>query len=298
MKIKLLTFILVGAIIGICAGALKLEPVISTSRVSVPESLELSMASLSTPPPSIVDAKIDAASGFLYRSDSNSVTIVGYIGQDGHGIIPATIDGKPVMIINYESGYLGDSVYFYGCRNLISVTIPDSVYIIGHRAFSDSQLTSVTIPNSVTNIGSYAFYCPNLTDIIVSERVIAIGNYAFGTNSRLTVTCPRDSYTHKYCVANGIRFQLTEPTPTPSTTTAPPTTTPTAIEPTTSIAEPATSTTNSTLPTTTPTASNLPSTSPGSNGNQKSFPSWLLWIGGPLLTVSVAILILAWRRKK
>ena len=67
------------------------------------------------------------------------------------------------------------------CRDLTSVTIPNSVTSIGEFAFSDcSGLTSVTIPNSVTSIGGYAFQdCKGLTSITIPNSVTYIEDGAF-----------------------------------------------------------------------------------------------------------------------
>ena len=47
---------------------------------------------------------------------------------------------------------------FYGCSNLSSITIPNSVTTIGNFAFYGcSSLSSITIPNSVTSAGGNAF---------------------------------------------------------------------------------------------------------------------------------------------
>ena len=109
--------------------------------------------------------------------------------------IPSKIKGLPVTIIE-EAFYgcenltsitipesvtsIGDLAFFY-CKNLISITIPDGVTSIGVNAFGYcTSLTSITIPNSVTSIGNYALeYCTSLTSITIPDSVASIGNGAF-----------------------------------------------------------------------------------------------------------------------
>ena len=61
------------------------------------------------------------------------------------------------------------------------IIIPNSVKIIGERAFDDcNYIRNVSIPSSVTHIEKDAFsHCVSLTKVNIPNSVIAIGDYAF-----------------------------------------------------------------------------------------------------------------------
>ena len=91
--------------------------------------------------------------------------ITGYTGGNWEVRIPPRIQGLPVTQIGHSA---------FRNRNLISVTIPNSVTSIGRGAFSNNQLTSVTIPNSVTTIEFSAFAGNQLTSITIGANVVLI----------------------------------------------------------------------------------------------------------------------------
>ena len=86
---------------------------------------------------------------------------------------------------------------FYKCKNIVSITIPDSVTSIGNSAFNGcAGLTSVTIGNGVTSIGNEAFSsCSSLTSITIPDSVTSIGNSAFNGCKNLTSVVIPDSVT-------------------------------------------------------------------------------------------------------
>ncbi len=104
-------------------------------------------------------------------------------------IIPETVtyDHKKYSVV----GICDDA--FYNCSGLTSVTIPNSVTLIGNNAFYYcTKLTSVTIGNSVTAIGNYAFNnCSGLTSINIPNSVTTIGSSAFeGCSSLISINIP------------------------------------------------------------------------------------------------------------
>ena len=98
--------------------------------------------------------------------------------------------------VTYKVTTIGNYAFCW-CKNLTSITIPNSVTSIGTEAFGYCEsLTSIIIPNSVTNIGDIAFRgCEGLTSIIIPNSVTNIGDVAFSGCEGLTSIKIPDSVT-------------------------------------------------------------------------------------------------------
>ena len=140
-----------------------------------------------------------------------------FIGSKGDVVIPATVTYNE---ITYPVTSIED-IAFYGCHDLTSIVVPNSVTEIGQEAFGNCPgLTSIVvesgnprfdsrnncnaiiettdneliagckntiIPNSVTKIGNFAFgACVSLTSIVIPNSVTEIGHYAFYSCDSLT----------------------------------------------------------------------------------------------------------------
>ena len=128
-------------------------------------------------------------------------TLVKYSGKSADLVIPDEVTKidkdaipKDVKSIVFGKGTtIIDEIILRDCKNLISVTIPDSVTKIDFGAFDGcSSLTRITIPDSVTSIGGKAFSrCTRLTEIEIPNSVTKIGYNAFdGCSSLTSITIP------------------------------------------------------------------------------------------------------------
>lgn len=114
---------------------------------------------------------------FRYQEDTG----LDYIGDI---VIPSNVDynGK-----NYTVTEIRKSA-FYNCRQLTSVSIPNTVKSIGNQAFIFcTSLTDVNIPYGVTSIEKSTFFaCGSLKRITIPNSVTSIDDRAFGNCIGLT----------------------------------------------------------------------------------------------------------------
>ena len=99
----------------------------------------------------------------------------------GHYLIKAKNTIKGSYTISSGTRVIA-GLAFIGCNRLTSITIPDSVTLIGNSAFYEcTGLTGeLKIPNSVLSIGSLAFYyCSHLASVTIGKCVTVIEDSAF-----------------------------------------------------------------------------------------------------------------------
>lgn len=125
---------------------------------------------------------IDYANSYVevtYKGDFDS----SFDEYAGDVVIPETVTYDNTTFTVTRIGYLA----FCGCKNLKSVTIPNSVTSIVRQAFYCSSITSVKLGGGVKDIGDQAFFeCANLTSIIIPDNVTSLGYSTFWGCSNLS----------------------------------------------------------------------------------------------------------------
>lgn len=124
--------------------------------------------------------------GGLYYSvdvEDQNATVMQH--PDGAGEYNPLLNVEIPKSINiYGMSFSVDSIgkdAFYGCDEIQSISLPNSVVYIDEYAFYEcSALTSIYLPDGVTGIGQRAFWgCSGLTTITIPENVVTIGDWAF-----------------------------------------------------------------------------------------------------------------------
>ena len=123
--------------------------------------------------------------------------------MDGDGVLTISgtgaISAHPWDGADVRSAVIGSGITeigfdtFMECKELTSVSIPDTVTAIDDYAFSDCvSLCKIELPSGLKHIGQGAFSgCRSLQDVTIPESVTELGGYAFqGCKSLTAVAIP------------------------------------------------------------------------------------------------------------
>ena len=118
-----------------------------------------------------------------------------------HLVVPSSVDtirnfrgntGLSTVTISNGVKAIGNEA-FYGCSQLLSTSIPNSVSYIGDHAFDFANYMTFNIPDSVVYIGESAFLGSHTIDsIVIPSTVTHIGEWAFHGDIiyNLKIKCP------------------------------------------------------------------------------------------------------------
>lgn len=133
-------------------------------------------------------AKVAPESDFEFElsDDGTFIKLTKYNGNAKHLVIPETIQGVPVEVI--DMGFGG-----HENNKTKSVVIPSSVKVIGYGAFNGYEsLEEVTLPEKLLWIDSEAFLgCESLEKVTLPEELFYIGYRAFAYTGLTSVTLPK-----------------------------------------------------------------------------------------------------------
>lgn len=124
------------------------------------------------------------ARAFSYSQELTSVTLPSSVDSMGTGVFMAC---TALTSIKVPEGTKDLTEMFYGCMNLVRVSLPQSLTNVGDMAFQSCEsLEKVTLQPGVLNIGASAFDgCSSLVSLAIPEGVKSIGQRAFASCKEL-----------------------------------------------------------------------------------------------------------------
>ena len=133
---------------------------------------------------------------WLYEDDKKTLTIEGAGNMDNYYGKQAPWDDfkNSIQHVVIKTGVTSIGNYaFRGCKNMISISIPNEVALIGQNAFEEcASLKSIILPDGINSIRQSTFYhCSNLESVQLPSNLNTIESSAFwGCSSLSTLTIP------------------------------------------------------------------------------------------------------------
>lgn len=89
------------------------------------------------------------------------------------------------------------------------VAFPDTLKVIGEKAFLQTNMEKIVIPQGVEEIGKRAFSSSTaLKTIYIPATVKKIDQYAFYLSDNVTVYCQINSYAQEFCETYNVNYKL------------------------------------------------------------------------------------------
>jgi len=149
----------------------------------------------------------------IYTAINNEYALVGDNStKDCNGLddTRSSIDIEPNVIIGnkwYEVREIGHKA-FYKCKNVSSVSIPNTVVQIDNSAFDCLFISSnIVLPDSLKFIGNYAFASNYYTSIVIPKNVQFIGYGAFSYTKHVN-SITVDEGNKYFCVESNILYDI------------------------------------------------------------------------------------------
>lgn len=126
---------------------------------------------------------------FGFTLSDGQITITAYYGMSESVAIPENISGYPVVQIAEEA--------FLGHAGLKAVTFPETLRVIGRRAFAQCGLEEIRIPDGVVSIGDEAFLnCP-AGMVRIGSGLNTLGTDALVGSYRINVHAENGSFSSR-----------------------------------------------------------------------------------------------------
>ena len=112
-----------------------------------------------------------------YNNQADGMIYINNIAYTYKGTMPSNTS----IELKEGTRLIASAAFQYNCKGLTSITIPDSVTIIGENAFYEcTNLTSVAMSRNVKKIETGAFgYCTSLQEIVIWKNVDELGYRTF-----------------------------------------------------------------------------------------------------------------------